>query len=143
MWIRDSSVVLYKSDNNEIDHITSIFIIVCLLFFVWSWLRWSRNIYTDVASAEDRAALWTKTTVIYIQLVTSVLLLILTRNLWAQAQGSHGLYNLETIDIIGYAWCFRRAVLGGYVDSGGTCAGLIAFESYRRGTRTYSHPRWF
>lgn len=99
--MRGTSAVIYEPNNKEIDHVTSIFIIVCLLFFVWSWLKWTRDVYTDIAIDHTRKSIWRKISVTYIQLVTSVLVLILTRNLWAQAQDSHGLYNLETIDTIG------------------------------------------
>ena len=37
----------------------------------------------------------------YTQFACAALLMVLSRNMWAQAQSSHGLYNIETIDVMG------------------------------------------
>lgn len=102
--IAATNVTWYSPNNHEIDHVTAVFVIVCLMLFLWAWLRWTRDIYTTIDDPIQRRIMWRKVSVHYIQFTCAAYLMVLSRNLWAQAQSSHGMYNIETIDVIGLAY---------------------------------------
>ena len=93
----------YKPNNHEFDHVTAGFIIALLLLYFGTWLMWTRDLPTDIVSPSRRRSTWIRISHHYVPINCAIMLLIMSRNMWSAAQDSHGLYNIETIDMIGLA----------------------------------------
>ena len=117
-----TNATLYKPNNHEFDHITSGFIIILMLMYFGTWLMWTRDLPTEITSEARRSATWVRVANHYIPINCAILLMVMSRNMWAAIRHGHGMYNIETIDMIGlahlqvyikaYAYGFTPLVVG-------------------------------
>lgn len=95
-----NSVHLYSANNTEFDEFTAWLLIIILMLYFGSWLLWTRSLPDDIDEDAQREQIWVNTCVRSAPVLTAVLMIVLTQNVWAEVKQSHGMYNIETIDML-------------------------------------------
>lgn len=140
------SGTLYRPNTSEFDHFTSGVLLFVILVLYGTIVFWTRFLSSCVVEDAKRIRLWIRLSSQNVVMSSVLLLLLLSRNMWAAMQHNHGMYNIETIDTIGmdalnvyiviHSYCFVPCVVG-------TCLLIIAYGNSVHGSQIDTHGGWF
>ena len=93
-------MTVYIPNQKEFDPVTAWAFITILMLYLGVWLMWTRELPEYIHSDEACERVWVEITVNGAPITVAVLMMILSRTMWAAVQKSHSMYNIESIDMI-------------------------------------------
>lgn len=146
LGVHVSSGKLYEPNRAEFDHFTSGVLLFFVLVVFGTLVMWTIDMGKLVHDETKRSRLWIKMSSQNVVMCTTLLLLLLSRNMWSALQHTHGMYNIETIDMIGvdylnvyivvYSYCFVPTLVG-------TSLIILAYGNSVYATKHDPYGGWF